>query len=173
MFLATGYADYPLIAYHFKKSGLLTDVWIPILYAIAMLSEGLSALFIGRLFDRLGAIALIGATVLSLFFAPFVFLGNAQWAITGMVLWGIGMGAQGSILKAVVADMVPPEKRATAFGLFDTAFGIAWFAGSAYMGYLYDHSIDNLVIFSMNTQTLSIIGLIIFIRLHKLERKNR
>jgi MFS family permease len=48
-----------------------------------------------------------------------------------MVLWGIGMGAQDSLLKAVLAGVVPIEKRSTAFGVFDTGFGVAWFLGSA------------------------------------------
>ena len=167
MCLATGYADYPLIAFHFKQKALFTDAGIAIVYSVAMMSEAFSALLIGRLFDRMGTVVLIGATALSLFFAPLVFWMNAQWAITGMILWGIGMGAQGSILKAIVADMIPPQKRATAFGLFDTFYGIAWFAGSALMGYLYDVSLTGLVAFSMNMQTITIIILVIFIIKYK------
>ena len=47
------------------------------------------------------------------------------------------MGAQDSLLKAVLVDVIPSEKRSTAFGVFDTGFGIAWFAGSAIMGWAY------------------------------------
>lgn len=164
MSLALGYADYPLIAYHFKQHTLVTDAWIPVLYSLAMLSEALTALWIGRLYDRIGPIVLPGVIVLSMFFAPLVFLGNAKWAIIGMILWGLGMGAQGSLLKAVVAGLVGPQKRATAFGVFDTFYGIAWFAGSAYMGYLYDRNLTGLVIFSMNMQLVTIIVLFLFIR---------
>lgn len=64
------------------------------------------------------------------------------------------MGAQDSCLKAVLAEVVPSEKRSTAFGVFDTAFGIAWFGGSAIMGLLYDTSIPALVTFSMALQIL-------------------
>lgn len=163
MCLASGYVDYPLIAYHFKQRAMLSDVWIPALYALAMLSEAFSALIIGRLFDRIGAGVLVGVTLLSLFFAPLVFLMDVKWAILGMILWGLGMGAQGSILKAVIAEMIPSEKRATAFGLFDTFYGIAWFAGSAFMGYLYDISLTKLVVFSINMQTISVIIFIVFI----------
>lgn len=53
-----------------------------------------------------------------------------------MILWGIGMGAQDSCLKAALSHVVPLEKRSTGFGVFDTGFGIAWFAGSAVMGML-------------------------------------
>lgn len=69
-----------------------------------------------------------------------------------MVLWGLGMGAEDTILKALLVDVIPATKRSTAFGIFDTAFGVAWFLGSAAMGFLYDRSIIALVIFSVATQ---------------------
>ena len=65
-----------------------------------------------------------------------------------MMLWGISMGAQDSLLKATLTDIVSAGKRSTAFGLFDTAFGIAWFLGSAALGFLYDKSIASLIIVS-------------------------
>jgi MFS family permease len=122
-----------------------------------MVSDALSALLFGRLFDKLGLKVLVSATALSLLFAPFVFFGNFNLVLAGVVLWGIGMGAQESILRAVIADMAPPGKVASAFGVFNTFFGLSWFVGSALMGLLYDHNILLLVIFSMVSQALSII----------------
>jgi MFS family permease len=95
---------------------------------------------------------LLLAFLLSAFFAPFVFLGGFGLALVGMMLWGLGMGAQDSVLKAALADVIPPEKRSTAFGVFDTGFGIAWFAGSAVMGALYDMSLLALVVLSVVLQ---------------------
>ncbi len=164
MCMAAGYADYPLIAYHFQRHHLVTDAWIPALYAIAMLTEGVSSLAIGKIFDRIGLWALAGVTVLTLFFAPLVFGNNFRFALLGMVLWGIGMGAQSSILKAVVSGVVGAEKKATAFGLFDTCFGMAWFAGSALMGWLYDFSVAGLIAFSMAMQLATVLILLIYIR---------
>ena len=69
---------------------------------------------------------------------------------------GVGMGAQDSCLKAVVAAIIPSERRSTAFGVLDTGFGIAWFAGSAIIGLLYDKSIIALVIFSVVLQLLAL-----------------
>jgi len=68
----------------------------------------------------------------------------------------MGMGAQDSCLKAVVAHMVPFGKRGTAFGVFDSVYGVAWFAGSAVMGLLYDKSIPALVGFSVVLQLLAL-----------------
>jgi MFS family permease len=166
-FIAAGYADFPIIAYHFKKNALVGDDTIPLYYAAAMISDAIFALLFGKLFDRIGIKTMIIATFISLFFAPLVFWAGSGWAFAGMILWGIGMGAQESILKAAVADLIPVEKRGTAFGIFNTGFGIFWFLGSALMGYLYDVNLDKLVIFSMGTQLIAIIVLILVVSKRK------
>ena len=66
------------------------------------------------------------------------------------------MGAQDSCLKAMLSPIVLTEKRSTALGVFDTAFGIAWFAGSAIKGMLYGKSIPALVVFSVVLQLLAL-----------------
>jgi predicted MFS family arabinose efflux permease len=48
------------------------------------------------------------------------------------------------------------EKRSTAFGVFDTGFGIAWFVGSVLMGWLYDKSISALIVFSTLLQLAAV-----------------
>jgi MFS family permease len=150
--LGAGYADFPLIAYHFGKTGLASPSWIPLLYALAMGVDAVAALVLGRLYDRLGPGLLIAVPLLSAFFAPLVFLGGFNWALAGMVLWGIGMGAQESIIKAVLPAMVPKERRGTGFGLFHAGFGLFWLLGSALMGFLYDFSLPALIAFSVLAQ---------------------
>ena len=154
--IAAGYADFPLIAYHFGKLSVVTKVWIPIFYAVAMGVDALSALFFGRLFDRVGLSILIVVSLLSSLFAPLVFLGGFYFALVGMALWGVGMGAQESIMRAAIAEMVPMNKRSTAYGIFNAGFGLFWFLGSALMGILYDVSISSLIIFSVVMQLASI-----------------
>lgn len=165
-FLALGYADFPLIAFRIKSEQITTDLWIPALYSAAMLSDAFAALILGRLFDKLGLKVLIVASALSLMFAPLVFMGNISMVITGVVLWGIGMGAQESILRAAIANTAPSGKVASAYGIFNTFFGLSWFAGSALMGFLYDHSILALVIFSVVSQASAILILLIFKPVH-------
>lgn len=155
-FVAAGYADFPLIAFHFKKISIASDVWIPVFYSIAMAVDAVSALVFGKLFDSKGISILIIVSILSAFFAPLVFLGRFYMALAGIVLWGIGMGAQESVMRAAVADMVPTERRGGAYGAFSMGYGIFWFLGSALMGYLYDVSIGMLVAFSFAMQIASI-----------------
>jgi MFS family permease len=155
-FLAAGYADFPLIAFHLKKLGLVSDGGIPLLYATAMGVDALAALVLGRLFDRRGLPVLIAIPLVSFLFAPLAFSGSLALALAGTVLWGLGMGAQESIVRAAVATMVPPERRGTAYGVFNSVYGVAWFAGSALMGVLYDRSIPYLVAFSVLSQLAAV-----------------
>lgn len=154
--VAAGYADFPLIAYRLERESLAPEAFIPGLYALAMAVDALAALVFGRLFDRLGIPVLAGAVVLSALFAPLVFLGSFSWVVAGMVCWGIGMGAQESILRAAVADFAPADRRGTAYGLFNAFYGLAWFLGSALMGWFYDLSVPLLVVFSMVAQGLAV-----------------
>jgi len=154
--IAAGYADFPLIAYHFHKTSLVSEGWIPLFYAVAMGVDALAALVCGRLFDRLGFPVLGGVALVSALFAPLVFLGHASSAMLGMVLWGIGMGAQESIMRAAVAGMVPAARRGTAYGVFNSGYGLLWFAGSAVMGVLYDVSLPALIAFSIGAQLLAV-----------------
>jgi len=66
------------------------------------------------------------------------------------------MGAQESILRAAIAGLVPRERRGTAYGIFNAGYGLAWFAGSALLGVLYDVSTWGLVVFSVTAQLLAI-----------------
>jgi MFS family permease len=161
IFIALGYADFPLIAYHFKKALIVSEQAIPLMYAAAMAADAIAALVFGFLYDRIGIGVLASAAFISAFFAPLVFLSGlfgavipACWA--GVILWGIGMGAQESIMRSGIADMSPHDKRASAYGIFNTGFGVFWFLGSALMGFLYDTNSVALVIFSFAVQIVSI-----------------
>lgn len=154
--IAAGFADFPLIAFHFAKMNILSKVWIPIAYAIAMGVDSIVALFLGFLYDKKGFIVLIIVTLFSSFFAPLVFFGNFSLAMFGVILWSIGVGAHESLMRAIVAKMIPIDKRASAYGIFNMAFGIFWFLGSVAMGALYDYSVSYIVIFSLIIQLSSI-----------------
>lgn len=154
--MALGFVDFPLAAFHVKTAGILSDEWIPILYSGAMGIDAVSALVLGRLYDRKGIVVLVFAVCAAALAAPLVFLSGAGFLIAGMVLWGIGMGAQESVVRAVVTDITHADKRATSYGIFNAGFGFAWFAGSSIMGILYGKTIIGMVIFSVAAQLASI-----------------
>lgn len=154
--IAAGYADFPLIAFHFARTSVVPAPLIPILYAVGMGAAAISALAFGRLFDRVGLPVVIVSAFIAAGFAPLVFLGGFTLAVIGMALWGIGMGVQESIVRAALADMVAADRRAAAYGIFDTGYGVCWFLGSALMGILYDRSITALIAFSVIAQLASL-----------------
>lgn len=158
--VAAGFADFPLVAYHFEKASTVSPTWIPIFYAVAMGVSGLGSLLFGRWFDRAGLIVLVPLTAVSALFAPLVFLGGFNLALLGVALWGIGMGVHESVMRAAVAGMVPSDRRGSAYGIFNTGYGLAWFLGSALMGVLYDYSLPALIAVSV---VLSFVGIPLFL----------
>ena len=166
---AFGFTDYSLVVMHVSRhyaalSGALTDTsalvntgTLPLLYAGAMLVDALSALFFGNLYDKRGFRALMLSTALSAPFALLIFgLNSTAALLAGVALWGVGMGAQESILKAAVSTMVPKSSRATGYGIFECGFGLFWFLGSWLMGALYDVSLPAMIAVSVGTQLLAI-----------------
>jgi predicted MFS family arabinose efflux permease len=154
--VAAGFADFSLISFHFKKAASISDIEVALFYALAMGAGAITNLVFGRLFDRIGLPVAVVAFLLGALFAPFVFLGQFWLILTGMVLWGIGMGAQNTMLKAMLSEVISPSKRSTGFGLFYTVFGVGWFLGSALMGYLYDKSVGALIVFSVASQLIAL-----------------
>jgi predicted MFS family arabinose efflux permease len=154
--LAAGFADFALIGFHFQKANVVRGNLIPVFYAVAMAASAVASIPLGRLFDRFGANVSLLAFLISAAAAPFVFLGSSTFALIGMIFWGVGMSAQGSLFQAMLTGVIPPQKRSTAFGLFDTGYGIAWFLGSAAMGLLYDKSIAAVALFSVIVQLAAI-----------------
>lgn len=166
---AFGFIDYSIILMHVSRlytplasglaetSALVNSGTLPLLYAGAMLVDAAAALVFGHMYDKKGVRALVWSTLLSAPFALFVFAFDSIPALLlGIALWGVGMGAQESILKAAVSSMVPKSSRATGYGIFECSFGVFWFLGSWLLGALYDVSIPAMVAVSMAAQLTAI-----------------
>ena len=166
---AFGFIDYSIIVMHVSNtyaglatglaetSSLVNTGTLPLLYAGAMLVDAASALIFGFLYDKKGVSALVWSTVLSAPFAVFILAARSVPAVlAGIALWGVGMGAQESILKAAVTRMVPKSSRATGYGIFECAFGAAWFLGSWLMGVLYGVSVPAMICVSVAAQLAAI-----------------
>jgi MFS family permease len=150
--LALGFLDFPLLSFHFENTALVKKEYIPLLYALAMGVNGLTALIFGRLFDKYGIVVLAWGILVSMLALPLGFLGGATAAAIAVGLWGLGLGVQDASLRSGIAQLVSMNKRGNAFGTFNAVYGLMWFAGSATMGLLYDHWIGSLVIFGLAAQ---------------------
>lgn len=165
---AFGFMDYALVIMHISKNlvGLggnyenfkfISQETLPLLYAGAMLVDALAALVFGHIYDKKGVRALVISTIISAPFSLFIFGFKSELAILfGLVLWGIGMGAQESILKAAVTSMVPKKNRATGYGIFECSFGIFWFLGSWLLGLIYSASLPLMIGLSILAQLMAI-----------------
>ena len=131
-----------------------------------MAVDGLGALALGSLFDRIGIWTMVLATIVSAAAAPLVFLGNFPLAVIGMACWGVGTGAQDSVMRATISRLAPQQRRATAFGIMNAVYGVAWFAGSVLLGVLYDLSLVAVV---LTSALLQAVALPIFVRLARRE----
>jgi predicted MFS family arabinose efflux permease len=159
-----GFADYSLMSYGFAETHSVSTQWIPIFYAVAMGISGAGSLIFGKLFDRRGLMILLPVTFVVAAYAPLVFFGGQWLALAGIVLWGLGTGIHESVMSAAIAKMVPPARRARAYGLFTAIFGISWFAGSIVLGALYDRSRVATVVVATAIQLCALLPLLIAAR---------
>jgi len=161
--VAAGFADFPLIAFHFQHAGTVSVPLTPVFYAVAMAVSGTGSLIFGRLFDRAGIGILVPLTLVAALYAPLAFLGGFWASLVGVSLWGLGMGVHESIIPAAVATMVSPDRRASAYGLFTGVYGIAWMLGSIVIGALFYVSLAAVAAFSVAAE-LAAIPLILMVR---------
>jgi MFS family permease len=154
--VAAGTVDFPLIAFHLATRHIVSVPSVPLLYALAMGTAAVTAPAIGILLDRRGMPVLVGAVIVTAAAAPMLFLGGAPWAVAGTAVWGLSTALQDATVRAMLARIVPPDRRASAYGIFDAMFGITWFLGSAAMGLLYGWAPLALVVCSVALQLLSV-----------------
>lgn len=163
--VAFSFIDFPLITYHVASLNIINEKNLPMLYSLAMLVDSISALIFGFLFDKIGFKTLVLSTLLSMTFPLFIFNFNSSaLIIIGICLWGVGMGAQESILKSSVAKLSTKETRSKCFGLFEGVFGLSWFIGSFVLGFIYEASMIAFIIIPIILQICAIIGYMLSIR---------
>jgi MFS family permease len=153
---AAGLMSFELISYHFAKTGVVSGLWIPVFLALSTGFGVIVSLVLGKLFDRLGLPILLIAVLLSAAFSPLVFFGGFRLALVGILLWGIGYATQDTLLKALVATVLPDAQRNFAFGLYYGGYGVGWLVGSVVTGLLCEQSRLAMVIFAVVAQLLAL-----------------
>jgi predicted MFS family arabinose efflux permease len=164
---AAGLMSFELISFHLSSTGIVTGHWIPLFLALSTGFGVIASLVLGRMYDRKGLPVVLAAVFLSSLFAPFVFLGNFYVALAGMLLWGVGYATQDTLLKAIIAGVLPEGRRNLAFGLFNLGYGAGWLLGSVTAGLLYEGSLPLLIAFSVAVQLASLPA---FVVAQKMER---
>ena len=153
---AAGLMSFEFVAYHLSMTGAVKDQWLPVLLAASTAFAVIASLALGRTYDRIGIGAVVAGVVVTALFSPLVFFGGTWWALAGLLLWGVGYAVQDTLLKVLVASVLPEGRRNYAFGLFYVGYGAGWLVGSIAAGLLYERSIPALVAFAIAVQLASI-----------------
>jgi MFS family permease len=159
-----GLVTFGVIAYHLTTDHVVSVAAVPIIYAVAMATEAVAALVTGWLFDRIKGRVLLVLPFLVAAVPGLAFANSLSAVIVGVVLWGAANGVQDSTVKALVADLVPPARRATAYGVFAAVQGSAAVGGGAMAGALYSRSLPALIAAVGLTQMTALILLAVTLR---------
>ncbi|MGC9200635.1 MAG: MFS transporter [Candidatus Aenigmatarchaeota archaeon] len=173
-FSTLGILSFPLIGYHLKFKKLFEESSIPLLYSLAMLTDALFAIFIGKVYDKLekkskryGLLSLLSMPILTIAFTFLIFSSNISLLILGIIFFGFVIGAQETIMRAAISDITPISKRGTGYGIFSTFQGISSLLAGTILGFLYEISMTYVLSFVFITQLISL--LILFLLYLKLE----
>jgi MFS family permease len=159
-----GLMTFGVISYHLVDAGLLRTAVVPLLYATAMATEAVAALATGFAYDRWGP-RILFALPLVIVAVPALALADTLLVVVGgVLLWGAATGVQDSTVKALVADLVPQRRLATAYGVFAAFQGVAALAGGALAGGLYTEHRTLLVVLVALTQAVSAVLLAVALR---------
>jgi MFS family permease len=159
-----GLMTFGVISYHLVDAGLVRTAVVPLLYAAAMATEAVAALATGFAYDRWGP-RILFTLPLVIVAVPALALADALLVVVvGVLLWGAATGVQDSTVKALVADLVPQRRLATAYGVFAAFQGVAALAGGALAGGLYTEHRTLLVVLVALTQAVSAVLLAVALR---------
>ena len=131
---------------------------VPVLFAVAMLVDGLAGLFVGRVYDRRGPIVLL-AVPLAACGAALAFSSSATLVWVGVAIWGIVNGVLDSTVKAAVTAIVARSARALAFGWLSLMRGLGLLVAGAVLGLSYDHGVALTVAIILSANLVALVGL--------------
>ncbi|MHB1172772.1 MAG: MFS transporter [Lacisediminihabitans sp.] len=158
-----GLVTFGVISFHLTDAGLVSLPAVPLVYAAAMAAAALAALTSGYVYDRWGTNVLLALPVLIALIPGLALSEQLAAVLVGVLSWGTAVGIQDSTVKALVADLVPPERRGTAYGIFAAFEGAGALVGGALAGSLYDRR-PLLVVVVVVLQTIALILLIVTVR---------
>ncbi len=113
---------------------------LPILWMLLHIAKVISSLIGGDFSDKIGRkrIILSGWMLYALVYFGFAFV-NSEWQIWLLFfIYGFYFGFTEGTERAFVADLIPEEKRGTAFGLYALAFSITVFPASVIFGAIWN-----------------------------------
>ncbi len=166
LFSVLGFVNFQLLSYHFQAQTVVPAGQIPLFYALAMGVDAIIALLTGKLYDHIGLKCLLLLPLMTIGLGIFAFLKDYDLAFGAVIIWGCIMGMQETIMRAAVADLTPLSRRGTAYGLFNTAYGLAFFIGSSTIGFLYSLSHTAIITFVVLAEAMAMFFLWRLLKTH-------
>ena len=117
----------------------IAPAMLPLLWMVLHFSKFFSSIVGGDLSDKIGrkTMILTGWVIYAVVYAGFAFADSAWQAWALFIVYGLYFGLTEGVEKALVADLVDDEKRGTAFGFYNLAYGITVFPASLIFGYVW------------------------------------
>ena len=178
-FCTLGFVNFSTVGYHLKANNLMSDGNITLVYSLAMIADAATALLVGKAYDRLktrtgmrtGGILVLVVIPFFTMLLPILTLSNSTILIvTGMIVFGIVMGAHETVMRSAIADITPFHKRGTGYGVFNTSYGLALLGGATLMGLLYDMNKIGIII--AFTCIVELLAIILYFKMDKMIRDN-
>ncbi|MEO6500325.1 MAG: MFS transporter [Jatrophihabitantaceae bacterium] len=159
-----GFSTWAVLAFHLTTRHLVSPSLVPVLYALAMAAASGAAVGFGRIYDRIGLRGLIVLPPLAIVVPLLSFSSTTALFIAGSIVWGAAMGIHDSTMRAAVADFVPAHRRGAGYGTFTAIYGLAWLAGAAIIGFLYERSLTDTFVFITVAQVGALVLLVPLLR---------
>ncbi|MEM3371842.1 MAG: MFS transporter [Candidatus Korarchaeum sp.] len=135
------------------------------LYTLIQGVDMFSALLAGAMFDRFGRIFLCLPFTLSILPSILALLGGGANLILASVFYGIVLGMQESIYRAAISTMVTEKQRGSAYGIFNTFYGVGSLVSATVFGYFIEMGFVRLgILFTLIGQIAALITLILSVR---------
>ena len=134
--MSLGFMHWGLVSYSLKHFSIFEDYFIPTLYLIAMLTDAIIAFPIGVMYDKIGVKSTLISPILIIILMALFASGKQSMIVLSIMLWGLVMGIYETIIRASIADLVPMESRAKAYGLYGIIFGVSWTLGNIMLSYI-------------------------------------
>lgn len=179
-FCTLGFVNFSTVGYHLKDKGLMSDGNITLLYAGAMIVDAVTALLVGKAYDRIktktrmrtGGLLVLAAIPFITLLLPFLTLsGSTPLIVAGMAVFGVVMGTHETVMRSAIADITPFHKRGTSYGVFNTAYGLALFGGAALMGWLYD--LEQTGVIMAFAAVAEAVAMLLYVRMHRMVKASR
>lgn len=159
-----GLITYALILYKASKILQPTQQWIvPLIYLLIQGVDAPTAFIAGYAYDKFGVKILVVPFTLSLFPSLLTIISaELTLIIAAAAVFGLVLGMQESVYRAAVSELTPISSRGTAYGIFNTAYGVGFLISGSIYGLMMELKLPliTVMLYVLTTQFTAIAALL-------------